>query len=243
MKKLYYRFIGLLIILKVVIPPLVFITFLTVFSYLFRSTASIVQEVGVELSQSADSVQIQIDTLLSGVKELKDKITDAKDSATEFTEDAKRAIRPITASLKGIQTASLSVLGAVAIVINKIRAPIEKITFGKIKLKAINLDALRDLDLIPIDFPDLDVDLSLDMSALEELERISSDFGTKLSNSVDDLVKLVQTWALVIFICIALLVLWILILFIGFLCRLPIALRTGWRLIKGEHIEGAVLYL
>lgn len=243
MKKWFLRIMGILIIVRTLIPPIILCMFLSALYFLGTGTVSIVRESHRQISDNMLALELEVDLLKEHVHEMKAKIDTVRADIDEFSQDVQKAVKPITTSMKAIQTILKTVLGGIAYAVNGLIEGVKKISFGKIKIPKVDLTALENLNLLPISFPDLDIDLSLNTQSLEEIQRICLETVNELEQSIKELRNLYTKWITVILAGISLFILWLSILFLGFLLRMGKALTVGWRLLKGEEVEGAVLYL
>ena len=243
MRKFANRIIGLLIIIKTLIPPILLIIFLSLIFVFTRQTGRILTDSYQKVSENFVYLDVQMDLLKDEVLKFKDKVNEAKVSATKFTGEVKQAVRPISAALAGVQGVLKTILGGIAAVINEIAKGLKSVSFGAIKIKPIDLRALKNLNLVPINFPDLDLDFSINTASLEEISRVSQQTVADLEVALGELKTLFQFWGKVILVGFTLIFLWVFITLVGFFMRMGKALKVGWGLLLGKEEEHGLLYL
>lgn len=243
MRKLHHRLIGLLIIIKTLILPAILLIFCAAFFFITSETRTILSTSHQNISIHLNQLDGEITALKAEVLNFKNKIEAARTDVTKFSNDVERAVRPITASLKGIQSILKSVLGSIAGALNGVIDGLRKVSFGAIKIPKISLAGLKNLNLVPIDFPDLNVDFSIDTQSLQEIQRISEQITVEVDTAVTDLQNLYWRWMKIILVAFLLVFIWLFISLLGFFLRIGSALRVGFKMLRGQQVENALFYL
>ena len=243
MRKLFNRLVGVLIIVKTLIIPTLLIIFLCFIFMFLRQASGIVHEGDTNVSEDFTKMDLELGILKKEVNQFRNQVVEAGEKTKQFTEDAKKTIRPIVATLGGIQTVIVSVVGTIGVTVNAILGVVKKIPFVGKNIKLINMSKIYSLNLIPIDFPDLDLNFSLNVDSFNELRMITEQISLDITTAMDKLQALFFFWLKLFVFAFFLIFLWIGITIVGFFLRMRKALRVGWNLILGREEESALLYL
>jgi len=243
MKSILLRIFGFLVILKAIIPVGIAIVFVTFGYVFFTKSNKIITQTYQQTTNDLAIIQAQIEVVKQDIKDLKAKIDKNKASVTAFSADVKKAVQPITASLKGIQKTVLLVLGGIGGILNAIFRAINSIPFVHINFPTIDLAALEKLELIPIEFPALDVDFELDMKNIHLVTATAEQITQNFTVAIEELVMLFNFWFKILFFTTIFVVIWAAIKFFFYLFKMVHLVKKGWQLMMGHTVTNKLALL
>jgi hypothetical protein len=241
MANLTHRFLGLLIILKAIIPVVLFLSVITVGLYLYWRVDRIISQTWAITSDQVQIAQAQIDSVKQEASRILAEVKNIQTNTGKFNEDIEAAIEPLRQSLYGLQNALKTVVSAVESVCNQSIAGLNKIPF--VRLKNIRLHHLFDTPAFFPALPKMNLEMHANFSAIEQLTIVTQQIVADLENTVYQLKSLFTVWWALIKILLYLLLLWFAISAVGYLARLSDRLKIGMRLLKGERIDDGIHYL
>jgi uncharacterized protein YoxC len=242
MKQNMSRLLGGLIIRKVALPFLLLTALVVLPTVVFLQVNSALQAAWQEIAPSVEAARTQVDLVNDEARRLLNEARKIKDETKAFAKDVKEIVRPLKGALNGLSKSMGTIARTVQNVMNAIIRAINGLPY--IQIPRVKIKNYFKIPAFDIDLPNVDLQVSDQAyQAIRQLSQESYKITMEASAALDDLSGVFVTgwkFAKAVF---YVLIFWLILVIVGYVARSVHRLSQGWRMLKGERVEGALMLL
>ena len=236
------RLVGSLIVVKVILPfVIVGIALSGSLVVVFRLT-TLVNDQWQSIAGQTQRINTRLAIVTAESLRVIDEARKLKDESFKFAEEVKALVKPLKAALHGLSQGIGVLARTVQNVINGVVSAINAVPFVNIpKVRIANFFKVPAFD---ITLPNVDLNVSgKAYEAVRELSELSYQMAEEIRVNLERLWAIIMFWLGLLAVLLVLLLLWALLAVVGYTARCRRRLDTGWRMIRGEAVEGALTLL
>lgn len=232
------RALGAVIMLKVSLPMVVLLVFVFGVWQIVAGVNHAIDRGWAAIEPRIADAQQQIDAIRDEGERLVEEVKKVKNTTAEIAGAVKESVEPIRKSLLGLSGAMRTLSNTVESILNAIIQVLNKVP-GLRDIKKINLP---DFNIPGLKLPniDLDIDLSPDLSAVLALNEHAQAIAAQAERSLDEITATVLLWWWTAKAVGTMILLWLALSLVGLVARAAQRIATGWQMVRGRRVEGAL---
>lgn len=186
-------------------------------------------------------VQARIDDVQAEGRRLLNEVKKIENATTEIAGAVKQSVEPIRQSLLGLSSALKTVSATIASLLNAIIRALSAVPL----VKNLPYVSLPSIEIPGITLPKLDVDINLmpNLEAVRQINDTAQEIARQARLGVDRIVETLLFWWWTIKLAAGLVVLWMALAVVGYAARVGHRVGTGFRMLCGRRVEGALALL
>ncbi|MFQ5755661.1 MAG: hypothetical protein ACE5H7_06135 [Acidiferrobacterales bacterium] len=242
MQAYWSRILGGLIIIKVVLPFVLLAVLVVAPTVVFLQVNAALEAAWQEIEPGVKAARAQIDVIDNEARRLVGEARKIKDETTEFAEDVKEIVKPLKGALSGLSKSMGTIARTVQNVVNTIIRAVNGLPF--VKIPRVRIKNYFKIPAFDIDLPN--VDLQVSDQAYEAIRRLSEEsykVTTKVKSTLDILSGIFATGWRLAKVAFYLIIFWLILVVVGYAARSLHRFSQGWKMIRGQPVEGALMLL
>ncbi len=235
------QLLGVGILLKTLLPPIIIgsllIIVFTLFSAISNSIATTIEHI--------DGKKQEFEEIISDIENEADRmygeIIKISEAGETINKEVKKTIEPIRKSVKNIWGRLKSITDKIETTMNKVVDALNFLLPKKFHLKAFNLPTIK-IPKLPLPNLEIDIDLNPDLTAIYALKSASLNLQENLLPEYNQLTATLSNLLFATKFIGYLIALWFLLVCISFFMRVGDKIRVGMQLLRGKEVTNALIY-
>lgn len=232
------RALGAVIMLKVSLPVIVLMVLALGVWQIVAGVNHAIDRGWAAVEPRIADAQQQIDAVRKEGQRLVEEVKKVKNTTTQVAGAIKDSVEPIRKSLLGLSGAMRTLSNTIESILNAIIRVINKVPgvrdIKKIDLPDFNIPGLRLPNI------DLDVNFNPDLSAVMALNEHAQAIAARAEQSLDEITETVLLWWWTAKAVGTMILLWLALSLVGLAARGTQRFATGWQMVRGRRVEGAL---
>jgi uncharacterized protein YoxC len=236
-----HRLLGLVIMIKAALPALVVAVLALGVWQIVAGVSRAFDEARSVIEPQLALAQAQVDSVRAEGRRLLAEVKKIENTTVEVAGAVKESVEPIRQSLVGLASTLKTVSGALGGLLNALVRVVNGLPFVK-DLPEVRLPDIELPGLVP---PKLNIDLDLEprLQVVRQLNDTAQTIATEAEKGIARIAETVRFWWWCIKLAAALILAWLVLTVVGHVARAVHRFASGWRMLCGHRVDGALALL